>query len=258
MATYNKRGYKKPRPKEENDVETTAEDLDGKSTTAEVFDSLDEGASKTEQWVEDNQKTIFIVLIVIVAIVVAYLAYMKMIVAPNEEEAANEMFQAQQYFTEAVNSQTANDSLYTLSLEGGEGKLGFLGIIDNYSGTDAANQAHYYAGMAYLNSGKYEDAIKQFDEFSTDEEILKTMATGATGDAFAQLDQTEDALEFYIKAAEMSDNELTSPRFLFKAGQAALSLGKKEEALKHFKEIQDKYSTSPEGASIEAYIAMTE
>lgn len=258
MATYNKRGYKTPKPAEVNDVEPTEEDFDGKSTTAEVFDSLDEGASKTEEWVEKNQKMIFLVLGILATITVLYLLYIKFIVEPKEEEAANEMFQAEQYFTQAVDAQTANDSLFNLALNGGEGKLGFLGIIENYSGTDAANLAHYFSGMAYLNTGKYKEAVAQFDEFSTDDEILKTMSEGAVGDAFAQLGQNDVALEYYTKAANASENELTTPRYLFKAGQAALALDKKEEALKHFKEIKENYSASQEAVSIDAYIAMTE
>jgi hypothetical protein len=52
----------------------------------------------------------------------------------------------------------ASDSLYKLSLNGSEGKFGFIKIADEYSGTDG-NLANYYAGMAYLNTGKYNEAI---------------------------------------------------------------------------------------------------
>ena len=45
MATYKKRGYK-PKTKEEK-VEIEEQN----STTAEVFSTLDESASKTEAWV---------------------------------------------------------------------------------------------------------------------------------------------------------------------------------------------------------------
>ena len=42
--------------------------------------------------------------------------------------------------------------LYNLALNGGEGKYGFIDIIDNYGSTDAGNLANYYAGMAFLNT----------------------------------------------------------------------------------------------------------
>ena len=52
MATYKKRGYK-PKTKAEKEVE-----LEVGSATAEVFKTLDEGASKTEAWVQKNQNYI--------------------------------------------------------------------------------------------------------------------------------------------------------------------------------------------------------
>ncbi|MCW4470450.1 tetratricopeptide repeat protein [Flavobacterium sp. MFBS3-15] len=261
MATYNKRGYKpaKPEPevKEENVIEQE-ETFDGNSTTAEVFNSLDAGASKTEEWVQRNQKMIFIVIGVIALGIVGYMFYDKFIVSPKQEDAANEMFQAEQYFDQAVNGQTASDSLYNLSLKGGEGKKGFLGIIESYPGTDAANLAHYFAGMAYLNTGKYKEAVQYLEDFKTEDDILSALALGGTGDAFAQLKDNNSALEYYEKAIKASENNLTTPRFMFKAGQLLVGMNKKAEALKYFNEIKEKYETSPEGVSIDAYIAMAE
>ncbi|RWX02484.1 tetratricopeptide repeat protein [Flavobacterium cerinum] len=257
MATYNKRGYKAPKPTEINEVEPE-ETFDGKSTTAEVFNTLDQGASKTEEWVAKNQKGIFIIVGIIAVAMVSYLVYDKFLASPKEDTAADDMFQAQQYFTQAVDAPAANDSLYNLALKGGEGKLGFLGIIENYSGTDAANLAHYYAGTAYLNTGKYKDAVQHLEEFKSKDDVLTAMAKGATGDAFAQLKQNDEALKYYAAAAKASDNDLTAPRFLFKAGTIALAQNKKADALKFFKEIQEKYSSSAEGASIDAYVAMAE
>lgn len=258
MATYNKRGYKAPKPEVVTEVEPVEETFDGKSTTAEVFNALDVTASKTEDWVAKNQKGILIGIGVVTAVVLGYFVFTKYVDEPKEITAAEDMFQAQQYFDQAVNAPTASDSLYKLALNGGEGKLGFLGIIENHSGTDAANLAEYYAGTAFLNTGKYKEAVEHLEKFNSKDEVLNAMAKGATGDAFAQLKDNKSALEFYDKAAKATTNDLITPRFLFKAGQTALALNQKAEALKYFKEIQDKYSTSAEGASIDAYVAMAE
>lgn len=261
MATYNKRGYKapKPEPAEVTDVEPVEEIIDdSNSTTAGVFNSLDEGASKTEEWVARNQKWIFGIVGAIALLTVAYFLFDKLIAEPKEETAANEMYQAQLYFNQAVDAQTANDSLFNLALKGGEGKLGFLGIIDNHEGTDAANLAHYFAGMAYANTGKYKEAVTHLEDFKPTEETLKAQANGVIGDCFAQLNKPADALEFYEKAARDTENAMTTPYWLFKAGNTALALNKKADALKYFNEIKEKYETSAEGANIDAYIAMVE
>ena len=174
MATYKKRGYKPPKEKIQ-DVEENNENeyVDGQSTTEEVFNTLDEGASRTETWVADNQKYIYIVLGIVVIAVLGYLGYEQWIQEPKKAEAANEMAQAQNYMQAAMSAgATQSDSLYNLALNGGEGKYGFLDIIDNYGGTPSANIASYNAGFAYLYTGKYQEAIDYLEDFKS--EIKKT------------------------------------------------------------------------------------
>lgn len=251
MATYNKRGGK-PKTKAEKQSE-----IEDHSTTAEVFNTLDQGASRTEAWVEKNQKAILGFIIVVAVGVLGYFAYHQYIKGPKEIEAMNEMFQAQNYWEQALTA-PAKDSLYNLSLQGGEGKYGFIDIIENYSGTNAANLAHYYAGMAYLNTNKYQEAIEQLDKFSSDDDILAPLAKGGIGDAFAQLGQNEDALKYYEEAANMRENDFTTPRFLLKAGIAAMSLNQNDKALAHFKKIADDYPKSTEATKAEIYTGRAE
>jgi tetratricopeptide (TPR) repeat protein len=251
MATYKKRGGK-PRTKAEKDL-----NIEDGSTTAEVFNTLDEGASKTEAWVENNQNYILGFIGVVAICVLGYLAFQEFIQKPKEVEATNEMFQAQTYFEQALTA-TAKDSLFGLALNGGEGKYGFLDIIDNYGSTKAGNLSKYYAGMAYLNINNYKEAINHLDDFSSDDAIIGPLAKGAIGDAFVELGQEDKALSYYEAAASMSDNEFTSPRFLLKAGITALNLGKTGKALTHFTKIKEKYPTATEAAKAEANIGKAE
>ncbi len=253
MATYNKRGYKPPKPtaeEEEFEVVTGSE-------TAEVFNSLDSSANKIGTWFTLNQTKIFYGIGALAVAVVGYLAYQNFVVEPKENEAANEMFQVQQYYEQAVNG-TASDSLYRLALNGGEGKLGFLGIAEQYSGTQAAKNAHYYAGTAYLNLGQYKEAIDHLAQFDSDDMFLKSMSLGAIGDAFVELNQYEDAFEYYKRAANHTINDFTTPRYAYKAGLIALELGKKNEALKFFTDIKENYKDAVEAANIDVYLGMAQ
>jgi tetratricopeptide (TPR) repeat protein len=168
------------------------------------------------------------------------------------------LFHAQQYFDQAVNGTTEQDSLYTLALEGADGKYGLLDIIDVYSGTDAANIASYSAGMAYLNMNKYQEAIEYLQDFKSDDAMLGALAKGGLGDAFMQLNQPEDALGYYEKAIAHNENNYTTPRFLYKAGTTALELGKKDKALEYFKRIKDEFPTTEEGRTIDIFIGKAE
>ncbi|MDO4727438.1 MAG: hypothetical protein Q4B43_00370 [Bacteroidota bacterium] len=265
MATYNKRGYKQPKPKEEINKEQVEADVldatspvvDGDSTTEEVFNTLDTGAKRIENWVMRNQKPIFGAIGGLVLIVGGIFAYNKFVVEPKQEQAVNEMYQAELYFSQATNG-VASDSLYNLALNGGEGKLGFLKIQEHYKGTDAANLASYYAGVSYLNLHKYKEAITELEKFKSDDEFLGPFTKGLIGDAFVQNDQLEEGLEYYEKAFAMKNNTLTTPRFLLKAGQVALTLGKKDKALQYFSRIQNEFGGTNEAQNIEALIVLAQ
>ena len=248
MATYKKRGYK---PKDKKDQQRV-EEID--STTAEVFNTLDETASKSEQWIEKNSKPLFLALISVVVLFLAYLGYSKYIVEPNEIEASNELAFPRKYFDEAATAGSGIDSLLNLGLEGADGKYGFLDIAESYSGTDAGNLANYYAGVSYLKMKEYEKAIAYLEKFNSDDTLLGPVSLGAIGDAFADIDQPEQALEYYEKAANKQNNEFTTPLYLYKAGQTAMQLKKYDKAVSLFTKIKENHPTSDQGRDVEKFI----
>lgn len=246
MATYKKKGVKKSKER--------ISKIEEQSTTAEVFNTLDETASKSEKWVEKNSKLLFSLLIAVVVIVLGYFGYNKFIQEPKEKEAANELAYPKSFFDRAQNTTIEVDSLYNLALNGADGKYGLLDIIDNYGSTDAGNLAKYMAGIAYLKMNDYENAIDKLSDFSTDDEVLGTLAKGNIGDAFSQIGQQKEALEYYIKAAEFKPDNFTAPIYLFKAGNTAMDLGDYAKAEELFSKIKENYPTSDEARTIDAYI----
>ena len=251
MATYKKRGYKKSIAADpERQVEL-------ESTTAEVFEKLDSTASKSEEWISKFQNFILSGVGIIALLVLSYLGYQSYILEPKKIEAVSELSQAQYYFDLAVNGKES-DSLFRRAINGGEGKYGFLDIIENYAGTPAAKLATYSAGMAYLNLGEYINAIEYLDKFDSDDVMLKALAKGAIGDAFAEIGQPEDAYDYYVAAFESSDNSFSAPKYLFKAGILGTSIGKNDSALQYFKIIQSDYPNSSEASKVEVQIGLLE
>lgn len=247
MATYKKRGGK---PKTKVDMQQSIEDG---STTAEVFNTLDEGVSKTEQWVIAKQKYIFIIVGLAAVLILGFLGYDKYIQEPNERTAMNDMYTAQTYFDEAV-SATDKDSLFTLSLNGDGAKYGMLDIAETYAGTKAGNLANYYAGMAYMNMKDYASAIEYLNAFDSTDDVLGPIAKGGIGDAFVQLEQLEDAYDYYLQAAQLKTNNYTTPIYLYKAGVIGLKVGKAKKALDYFESIKMDFPESPEAKNIDVFI----
>ena len=239
MATYKKRGAKKSiTPGKE--IEAVKE-----SATAEVFETLDTTANKTEEWVIKYQNFILGIIGVVAIGVLGYLGYKNFVVEPKSQEAVSELNQAQYYFELAVNS-IESDSLYRRALNGGEGKYGFLDIIENYKGTPAAKLASYSAGMAYLNLKEYENAITYLDQFKTDDILLSALAKGAIGDAFAQLGQIDYAYDYYIQASKVSENMYSTPKYLYKAAILGAENGKIKQAISFLERIEKEFPKAEE------------
>jgi len=260
MATYNKRGYKAPKPESVEDLENEFDEVStsGDSTTEEVFNTLDQTASRTEEWVAKNQKIILGVVSAIAVGTLIYLLFNRFVVEPKEQNALSNIYQAQEYFNEALSNTTNPDSLFNLALKGGEGKLGFVGISDEYSGTKTGNIANFYAGMSYLHLKDFKNAEMYLLKFKSNDMVISASVLGALGDIYSELNKVDDAISYYKKAANKNENDFTSPKFLFKAAQIALLNNKKEEANKLFVELKEKYENSREAINIDAFILMTE
>jgi len=212
----------------------------------EQLKTIEESLTKAEMYVEDNKNNLMIIVLAIALGFSAFFAYDRFYVQPNENNAITEMYLAEKNF-EQDNFQKA--------LDGDEQFAGLIEIIDTYGGTKAANLAEYYAGISYLRLGDAEAAINHLDNFSSNDEMLAPIAQGAIGDAFSELGQDEEALNYYVKAAELRTNNFSTPVYLMKAANAAYSLGNKEQALKLYTRIQDEFSSSREGQNIGKYIS---
>jgi tetratricopeptide (TPR) repeat protein len=217
-----------------------------KTTQEDNLQELESALTKTERFIEENQKIISIVVGAIVIVVAGYLAFNKFYIQPKEEEALSQMFMAENYFEK--------DS-FNLAINGDGNYLGFLDIIEDYGITKSANRAKYYAGISYLHLGQYNEAIDFLKKFKTDDLLLGPVKEGAIGDAMLELGNKEDALSQYEKAYNLTDNELTTPVYKMKAGNLLETLNKPEEALALYQEIKKDYPTTSEGTNIDKYIA---
>lgn len=194
-----------------------------------------------------NGKKVLTILGILVALVVGFFAYKSLVSEPNEAKASEAMFRAQDYF--------GQDSI-RLALNGDNINPGFLKVIDKYSGTKAANLAHFYAGSCYIKLGDFSKAVSQLKDFSTDSKQIQARALSLLGDAYSELNKKEEAAEQYSKAGKMFEkDDYNSPEYLFRAGYLYESMGKNNDAIEMYKIIKEKYSKSERGFDIDKYLA---
>ncbi|MFA5619150.1 MAG: tetratricopeptide repeat protein [Weeksellaceae bacterium] len=215
-----------------------------KYTTERVLDNLNETAYKAENFFERHSKPIIGILGVLALLAIGYFVYLKTVLEPKSQNALTEMVQADDYFMQ--------DSM-NLALKGSPGSFqGYEQIIENYGNTKGGNLARYKAGIAYYKLGDYASAVSSLEKFKTDDNILEAQRLGMIGNALNDGQKKEQALTYYVKAAEATDYEVLKTIYYKKAGELAIQLGKNQEALKYFQILTDTYPNI--GPDIEKYV----
>jgi tetratricopeptide (TPR) repeat protein len=128
-------------------------------------------------------------------------------------------------------------------------------IADEYSMTKTGSLAHYYAGICNLRTGKFEQAIEHLQNYNGNDEMVSSIAVGAIGDCNMELNRVDEAIKFYLKAADKSSNSFTTPLYLKKAGFAYEQKSNFSEALALYERIKKEYGKSNEGREIDRDIA---
>ncbi len=219
-----------------NSVETTTEDL-----------------NKTEAFVSKHRNVLLIAVVAIIVLVVGLFLYRNYVALPRETKASTAISAPQELFANEDYEQAAE---------------GFKKVLNDYGGTKAANLANLYLGLCYANQEKWADAVKYIEKYSSkDDAMVSPAAMAALGNAYANTDNIDKAVQTLKKAAQMADkqaidgvNYSISATFLIQAGTLLESQGKDAEALALYKEIKEKYVNAQQVQSkeIDKYIERLE
>ena len=214
----------------------------------ERLENVESALSKTELWIEEHQKLIYGIIAAVI-VIAGIIWGLKALNDKKDRNASKEIFTAQRYFEKES---------YEAALNGDGNYLGFTEVYDAYKSTKTGKLAAYYAGISNMKLGKYEEAIDYLKKFNGKDDILAPMALGAIGDCYMELDDLNNAVAYYEKAANKSKNEFTGPMFLNKAGLTYEILGNYAKALSCYKTLKADYPLSSEAFEISKNIANME
>lgn len=215
-----------------------------KNKKQEALD-MEEAITQSEAFVLKHKKSLISGIVAVIVIIAGILCYKNYYAAPREEKASAAMAKAWELFRQDE---------YEKALKGDKGIAGFTQIMKEYSGTDAAKMAKVLAGESYAQLGKYKEAVEMLEGFNAGDAMITPAVKGTLGNCYAQLNQLDKAVSTLLEAAKMADNNSLSPIYLIQAGQILESQGKKEEALKAYQQIKDKYFQSMQYQEIDKYI----
>lgn len=231
---------------------------DKNTTTVEQADVITQAKGFWDKF----SKPIIYVGSAFILIIGGWYAYQNFIVAPKELKANELIFPAETLFDKMATSGFNKDSVNTVlnggTLEGAK-VTGILSVISKYGGTKSGNRAKYIAGASYLQINEFDKAIKYLKEFNGNgADQIQSKAYILLGHAYAEKKNTDEALSYYKKAANVNPkDESITPYALMMAASYADAMGKNKEAIELYKEIMDKFpsSTEAKNGDIEKHLA---
>ncbi len=204
--------------------------------------------NKAEDFFVKNRKLLIGLGAAVILIVVAFVGYRFYI--DGQEESAQTALSNVVYDFEA-------DSL-SKALNGSGGNEGLLSIANSYKGTDASNLANFYAGVALLKQGKFDEAISHLQSFSSSDLLIDARAKSLVGDAYMEKSQPKEAIASYKKAAETNANQYFTPVYLMKLALAQENASQPEDAIASYKRIVDEFPLSSEVVNAKKYMGLLE
>lgn len=176
----------------------------------------------------------------VLVLVIGYFAYRQFIYNPSNEKSKDADWVGLNY--------AAKDST-DLAIEE------LKGVVKNYDGKIGGERAQFVLARQYMAKGEFKKALTELEGVNVKDTYVSSMAIGLQGDCQSEMKQFEKAGALYLQAADLNENEFTSPMYLYKAGLCAEKVKDFEKAVECYTRIKDDYPTYASQKAIEKYLA---
>jgi tetratricopeptide (TPR) repeat protein len=187
-------------------------------------------------WYEKHKKNISIAITVLVLAIVATVVFVKNRSDNNERAMAQlgdvyALFDNGQY-------QAAIDGVPERNIPG------LKSIVENYGSSPSGELARFYLANAYYHMGRYDEALKHFEDFSASDEMLTVSRYAGIAGCFEAKGAFKEAAENFEKAATKYAKDVNAAENLNNAARNFGLVGDKEKAIELYKRLKKNYPTS--------------
>lgn len=203
-------------------------------------DPLLQSYAKVQQTYFENKNTIIgaaVAVILAIALSIGYYYYSQ----TQENKAQELMGNAEIYFLNGDYENALNGSEEDFT-------VGFEQIINNYSGTKAGNLARYYAAVCEYKLGDTEAALQYIRDFEVTDGIMGVAPLSFKAVLLTETGNHQEAAETYVQAAELNENDATTPYNYLEAANAFNDAGDTEQAKTYARKVVDEYPNSQQVA----------
>ena len=164
----------------------------------------------------------------LVVLALGYFLYRQFVVIPNTEKSKDNYWIGLNYAAKD-SSEVALDELRSHKKK-----------YDGYVGGEVAQ---FVYARQLMNQGEFQNAIKELEEVELEDTYARVFAVGLIADCYSEMGKYENAANKYLEAANLQDDDVTTPMYLFKAGLSAEEIKNFEEATECYQRIKDDYPT---------------
>lgn len=192
---------------------------------------------EAKNWVdkEENKRKLMIGAGIIVILVIAVFFYINHKKKVNEEAeiklaSAMMLYDAGKY-QEAMDG----DSTHTIT--------GFKELANQYGG-EAGQTAKFYLADCQYNLRDYDNALKNFEDYSGSKDLLKASALAGMASIYETKNDLKKAAELYEKAAKVNKDLVFDQEYIFYSIRCYSHSGDKEDAKRLYSTLKNDYPKS--------------
>jgi hypothetical protein len=121
----------------------------------------------------------------------------------------------------------------------------FLAAADRFGSSDSGRTARYHAAATLVALGRFDEAMKQYDQLTGSGGLLGQTARLGKAEAQLRAGQHDAAIATFKELAERSDSSLPKEALLLELARAYKTAGKNEDARKTLTQIVEQHKDSP-------------
>ncbi len=187
-------------------------------------------------WYEKQKKNISIAVTVLAVAIIATVVYVKNR-SDNNERAMAQMGDVYALF-DSGQYQAAIDGIPERNIPG------LKSIVENYGSSPSGELARFYLANAYYQIGRYDEALRQFEDFSARDEMLTVSRYAGIAECYEAKGAYKEAAENFEKAATKHAKDVNAAENLNNAARNFGLFGDKEKAIELYKRLKKNYPTS--------------
>jgi tetratricopeptide (TPR) repeat protein len=202
---------------------------------------------KVTSFYEANKRNISIALTALVVAVFAIVIYVKNRSDNNEKAitALGAIFESY----DAGQFQTAVDGIPEKNVQG------LRSIVDNYGNSASGDLARFYLASAYVQLGRSDEALKEFEDFSPPGELLAVARLSGIGSCYESGGKFKEAAASFEKAATQYPKDISAAENLNNAARDYAQAGERDKAIDLYKRIKKNYPTTAFAREADRFIA---